>query len=74
MEKITHQELQKMFIFSAQRLEKDKEQVNKINVFPVPDQDTGSNLAATLRGVETALEEKNLNQWKNLATRFWTQF
>jgi len=58
MEKITHQELQKMFIFSAQRLEKDKEQVNKINVFPVPDQDTGSNLAATLRGVETALEEK----------------
>lgn len=58
MERLTHQELQKMFIFSAQRLERDKEQVNKINVFPVPDQDTGTNLASTLKGIEEALAQK----------------
>ena len=58
MEILTHQELKKMFIFSSERLERDKENVNKINVFPVPDQDTGTNLAATLKGIQEALEAK----------------
>lgn len=50
-----------MFIFSAERLERDKENVNKINVFPVPDQDTGTNLAATLKGVKDAIQEKDFD-------------
>ncbi len=59
METLTHQELKKMFIFSAERLERDKESVNKINVFPVPDQDTGTNLASTLRGIKETIIEKD---------------
>ncbi|MFA5087037.1 MAG: DegV family protein [Candidatus Paceibacterota bacterium] len=61
MEILTHQELKKMFIFSAERLERDKENVNKINVFPVPDQDTGTNLAATLKGIKDAIQEKDFD-------------
>jgi dihydroxyacetone kinase-like predicted kinase len=61
MEKLTYQELKKMFVFSAERLERDKEQVNKINVFPVPDQDTGSNLSSTLKGIKEAIEDKEFN-------------
>lgn len=58
MEEISQIELQKMIIFSCEKIEKDKEQINKINVFPVPDQDTGSNLSATLIGVKEAIENK----------------
>ncbi len=58
MEEISQLELQKMIIFSCERIDKDKEQINKINVFPVPDQDTGSNLAATLIGVKEAIINK----------------
>ncbi|MDD4409548.1 MAG: DegV family protein [Candidatus Pacebacteria bacterium] len=61
MEEISQIELQKMIIFSCEKIEKDKEQINKINVFPVPDQDTGSNLSATLNGVREALENKEFS-------------
>lgn len=58
MEEISQLELQKMILFSCERIERDKEQVNKINVFPVPDQDTGSNLSATLNGVRDSILNK----------------
>jgi DegV family protein with EDD domain len=58
MEEISQLELQKMIVFSCEKIEKDKEQINKINVFPVPDQDTGSNLSATLIGVKEAIQDK----------------
>ncbi|MCK9393462.1 MAG: DegV family protein [Candidatus Paceibacterota bacterium] len=61
MEEISQIELQKMIVSSCERVDRDKEQVNKINVFPVPDQDTGSNLAATLLGVKDAIEDKEFN-------------
>jgi hypothetical protein len=39
----------------------DQEYLNKINVFPVPDADTGTNLAATMRSIiETAVASKSL--------------
>ncbi|MDD5569439.1 MAG: DegV family protein [Candidatus Pacebacteria bacterium] len=59
MDTITYKELKKMILFSCERITRDKEQINKINVFPVPDQDTGNNLAATLQGIKNAIEEKD---------------
>jgi DegV family protein with EDD domain len=56
-----------MLLFSYERIERDKEQVNKINVFPVPDQDTGSNMAATLKGIKDAVENKEFNSIKELS-------
>ncbi|MCK9577895.1 DegV family protein [bacterium] len=58
MEELSHIELQKMIVSSCERINRDKEHINKINVFPVPDQDTGSNLAATLVGIEEAIKDK----------------
>lgn len=40
--------LQKLFIAAAKRLESKKEYVNELNVFPVPDGDTGTNMSLTI--------------------------
>ena len=41
--KIDAAALAKMFLAGARRLESEKEIINELNVFPVPDGDTGTN-------------------------------
>ena len=41
--------LSKMFLAGAQRLEANKEWINELNVFPVPDGDTGTNMSLTMQ-------------------------
>lgn len=49
------------FIAGAQRIFENQKLLNKINVFPVADADTGTNLASTMRSiVNTAQPHKNL--------------
>lgn len=67
MKTITPKDLKKMVLWSCQRIEKEKENINKINVFPVPDQDTGNNLAKTLAGIKNAIENKDYNSAEDLA-------
>jgi len=52
MRNLAQNDLKKMMLLSYERIEQEKEQINKINVFPVPDQDTGSNTAKTLTGIK----------------------
>ena len=40
--------LAKMFMAGAQNLESKKEYINELNVFPVPDGDTGTNMTMTI--------------------------
>lgn len=40
--------LQKMFLVGAKGLEAKKEYINELNVFPVPDGDTGTNMTMTI--------------------------
>ena len=40
--------LQKMFLAGAKNLEAKKEWINELNVFPVPDGDTGTNMSLTI--------------------------
>jgi DAK2 domain fusion protein YloV len=40
--------LKKLFLAGASRLEAKKEYVNELNVFPVPDGDTGTNMSMTI--------------------------
>ncbi|MGN0466288.1 MAG: DAK2 domain-containing protein [Lachnospiraceae bacterium] len=40
--------LQKMFLAGASRIEREKEKINELNVFPVPDGDTGTNMSMTI--------------------------
>ncbi len=58
MEYLSQNELKKMMLRSYERIEREKEEINRINVFPVPDQDTGSNMAKTLLGIKEAIEGK----------------
>ena len=47
IQKIDGTMLRKMFEFGAQNLETDKSNVDELNVFPVPDGDTGTNMSMT---------------------------
>ena len=40
--------LQNMFLGGAKRIEANKEYINELNVFPVPDGDTGTNMSMTI--------------------------
>ncbi len=48
IKKIDANMLQKAFIAGAYNLEKNKDYINELNVFPVPDGDTGSNMSLTI--------------------------
>ena len=67
MERLTQKELKEMMLLAFQEIERNKEQINKINVFPVPDQDTGSNMAKTLLGIKEAIENKEFKDLTILA-------
>ena len=45
---INAQMLAKMFLAGAQNIEAKKEYINELNVFPVPDGDTGTNMSMTI--------------------------
>lgn len=47
-EKINGEDYRKLIINAAQCLEDNKEEINELNVFPVPDGDTGSNMSMTV--------------------------
>jgi len=67
MEFLTQEELKQMMLLSHKRIEENKEQINKINVFPVPDQDTGSNMAKTLLGVKEAIEGREFKDLQEIS-------
>ena len=56
-----------MMLLSAKRIEEHKEEINKINVFPVPDQDTGNNMAKTLAGIKEAIETKEFKDLNEIS-------
>ena len=52
--------LAKMFLAGAKNLESKKEWINELNVFPVPDGDTGTNMTMTI--MSAAAEVSNLGE------------
>ncbi len=64
---IDAQTLQKMFLVGAANLESKKEWINDLNVFPVPDGDTGTNMTLTI--MSAASEVSNITEptFANLA-------
>lgn len=51
--------LKKAFIGAANLLEKNKETVNSLNVFPVPDGDTGTNMHLTIKSAVNQVLKEN---------------
>lgn len=61
MQHLEISDLKKMLLLSWERIEAQKEEINRINVFPVPDQDTGTNIAKTLEGIKDAIAGKKFH-------------
>ncbi|MBA3825598.1 MAG: DAK2 domain-containing protein [Ktedonobacterales bacterium] len=51
------QDYRKAMLAAAAWLEQHRDQINKLNVFPVPDGDTGTNMAATMRAATAAVAD-----------------
>ena len=54
--KINGQHFRNMVINASNRLEEKKEYVNSLNVFPVPDGDTGTNMSMTFKSAVQEIE------------------
>lgn len=54
---------------AAAWLDQHKEQINKLNVFPVPDGDTGTNMAATMRSATNAIADSTDTNVAVVATK-----
>ena len=61
MKTIEVQTLTKMFLAGAKNLKAKKEWINELNVFPVPDGDTGTNMTLTI--MAAASEVNNLSEY-----------
>lgn len=60
---ISVEKLAEMFLAGVQNIEAKKEYINELNVFPVPDGDTGTNMSMTIMAAAkevAAIEELNL--------------
>ena len=60
LQQIDAKMLAKMFLAGAKNLENKKEWINELNVFPVPDGDTGTNMTMTI--MSAAKEVKELGE------------
>ena len=56
-----------MFLAGAKNLEAKKEWINELNVFPVPDGDTGTNMSMTIMSAAKAVSELENPTMKELA-------
>ena len=57
--------LKKLFLAGASRIEAKKEIINELNVFPVPDGDTGTNMSMTMKScVQSLKASENLGVYE----------
>ena len=59
--------LAKMFLAGAQNIEAKKDYINELNVFPVPDGDTGTNMSMTIMSAAKEVTALNNPAMKDLA-------
>ena len=59
--------LAKMFLAGAQNIEAKKEYINELNVFPVPDGDTGTNMSMTIMSAAREVSALEKPEMKALA-------
>ena len=55
-------ELKEMLLCAYEALEQNKQTINELNVFPVPDGDTGTNMTLTVSAAATELRKMNDNR------------
>lgn len=67
VQKIDAKTFRKMFLAGAKLLEIKKEYVNELNVFPVPDGDTGTNMTMTILSAAREVEQLENGDMKAIA-------
>ncbi len=66
-ETINAEKISRMFCAGAANLEAEKELINELNVFPVPDGDTGSNMTMTIMAAVDAVHAVPSEDMKEIA-------
>lgn len=59
-----------MIVGGSQILSLESDYINDLNIFPVPDGDTGSNMDTTVKGAILAVKNKSIDNFKDLADTF----
>ncbi len=59
--------IKKLFMGAAASLEKNKQSINDLNVFPVPDGDTGTNMSLTVQSAVKQIKSLNSNNINDIA-------
>ena len=67
LSKIDAEVVKKAFISGANNLSNKKEYINELNVFPVPDGDTGTNMTLTIMTAASELEAIDVPDMKKIA-------
>lgn len=70
MEKINIETLIHMFKIGSQQIANNFEYINELNVFPVPDGDTGTNMRITINGAIETIDNKSFNSLAELGKTF----
>ncbi len=60
------EDFKQMMLAATKKIVLHQEEINRINVFPIADKDTGYNLAATLLGVEGVISQKTYPTFREL--------
>ena len=66
MSKLSIQQVKDMFVAGAENVSNNFEYINELNVFPVPDGDTGTNLKITTTGAAEAIVNKDFESMVEL--------
>ncbi|MFV0288562.1 MAG: DAK2 domain-containing protein [Mycoplasmatales bacterium] len=67
MEKLVAKKYIEMMLYGAESLAQQKERINALNVFPVPDGDTGTNMNMTIQGGIKPLSTKEFTKIEDIA-------
>lgn len=70
MEYINVNKLKNMFVAGAEKVSDNFEYINKLNVFPVPDGDTGSNMKITCINANSTIESVEFKDLKTLGNTY----
>ncbi len=70
MTKISINQIKRMFEGGAKVISDNYEYINELNVFPVPDGDTGSNMKITAEGAISTIKDAHFNDLYSLGRQF----
>ncbi|MBM3709921.1 MAG: DAK2 domain-containing protein [Actinobacteria bacterium] len=69
LDKINNQDVKKVIDVIISNFKEEEAKINNLNVFPVPDGDTGTNMLLTLKAIQQELNNMDNFSFKNIAEK-----